>query len=411
MASITRKVGSSGKFSPYWRAKFRGIDGRTVWLTTKCRDWRKALAIAQRWEKAARLAESWELNQARAQKILDEVTELVRTPATLAITKELLDELLRDSIGGNLSGQNFEVFAREWLSSKNSGKVAESTAGKYELIIERFLSFLPERRRIASVASITAGEIERFRNSELHLGKSPKTTNLALAILRGLFNTVRRQGATSSNPAEAVEFVQGDSEERSPFNHDQIRALLAVADLEWRGMILFGAHAGLRLCDAAELTWNNIDLGNRTLVYEAAKTSRRKRASERTTTVYLHDDLTGYLESLPVSDDPGQALFTNLCGRASGGAGGLSTEFAEFMTKAGIRVPVGAKKTGQGRQFRKLGFHSFRHTFISNLANAEISQDLRKIMVGHASDDIHDRYTHLDLSLQAAAIAKLPSLL
>jgi len=125
----------------------------------------------------------------------------------------------------------------------------------------------------------------------------------------------------------------------------------------------------------------------------------------------LHDDLTGYLESLPVSDDPGQALFTNLCGRASGGAGGLSTEFAEFMTKAGIRVPVGAKKIGQGRQFRKLGFHSFRHTFISNLANAEISQDLRKIMVGHASDDIHDRYTHLDLSLQAAAIAKLPSLL
>jgi hypothetical protein len=111
MASITRKIGSSGKLSPYWRAKFRGIDGRTVWLTTKCRDSRKALAIAGRWEKAARLAADWELNQSKAQKILDEVTELVRTPATLAITKELLDGLLRDSIGGSLAGQNFQQFA------------------------------------------------------------------------------------------------------------------------------------------------------------------------------------------------------------------------------------------------------------------------------------------------------------
>src|SRR5260370_10406640 len=162
MASITRKLGSSGKPSPLWRAKFGGIDGRQVWLTTKCRDARKALAIAQRWEKAARLAESWELNQPRAQKILDDVTELYRAPATLAITKNLLDQLLRDSIGGSLAGQDFQKFAKEWLEAK-TGKVAPSTAGKYELVIERFLSFLPERRRIESVASIPAGELERFR--------------------------------------------------------------------------------------------------------------------------------------------------------------------------------------------------------------------------------------------------------
>jgi integrase len=411
LSSITKKIGASGKLSPYWRAKFRGIDGRPVWLTTKCRDSRKALAIAQRWEKAARLAESWELNQSRAQKILDEVTELCRMPATLAITKTLLDQLLRDSIGGSLAGQDFEVFAREWLSSKNTGKVAPSTAGKYELVIERFLSFLPERRRIASVASITAGEIERFRDAELKAGKSPQTANMWLAILRAIFNVARRQCAIATNPAEAVEFVQADAEQRVPFDDDQLRALLAVASVQWRGMILFGAHCGLRLRDAANLTWNNIDLGTRTLSYAALKTSRRKKASQRLTSVYLHGDVINYLEGLAVSDDPGQALFPDLHGRGSSGRGGLSPEFSSLMDLAGIRAPLGIAKTGLGRRFKALGFHSLRHSFISRLANAEVSSDVRREIVGHSNEEIHQRYVHLDLALQQNAIAKLSSLL
>jgi hypothetical protein len=37
--------------------------------------------------------------------------------------------------------------------------------------------------------------------------------------------------------------------------------------------------------------------------------------------------------------------------------------------------------------------------------------EVRKQMVGHSSDEIHRRYTHLDISLQAAAIAKQASVL
>jgi hypothetical protein len=36
---------------------------------------------------------------------------------------------------------------------------------------------------------------------------------------------------------------------------------------------------------------------------------------------------------------------------------------------------------------------------------------VRKELVGHSSDDIHRKYTHLDLSLRAAAIAQQPSVL
>jgi len=72
---------------------------------------------------------------------------------------------------------------------------------------------------------------------------------------------------------------------------------------------------------------------------------------------------------------------------------------------------LGVEKEGKGHRFRALGFHSLRHFFVSRLANSEVSPDVRKQIVGHSSDEIHRRYTHLHLSLQQKAIAQLPSVL
>jgi integrase len=118
-----------------------------------------------------------------------------------------------------------------------------------------------------------------------------------------------------------------------------------------------------------------------------------------------------YLEPLPVNDDPNAPLFPSLYGKESGSYGGLSNAFARLMEKAGIRPPMGVAKNGKGRQFRALGYHSLRHSFISRLANAQVPADVRKEIVGHSSDDIHRRYTHLSLALQEKAIGRLSSVL
>lgn len=118
-----------------------------------------------------------------------------------------------------------------------------------------------------------------------------------------------------------------------------------------------------------------------------------------------------YLDSLPVTDIAGQKLFPGLAGRKSGSHGGLSNAFNRLMDKAGITVPAGMPKQGKGRRFRSLGFHSLRHSFISRLANEKIAPDLRKELAGHASDQIHSRYVHLDLRLQREAIDTLGSVL
>jgi integrase len=261
------------------------------------------------------------------------------------------------------------------------------------------------------VASIAALEVQRFRNAERLAGKSGTTVNFGLKVLRALFNDARRKGIITSNPAEAVEYLPEETEERLPFDEEQVKALLAAAktenDKEWRGMILLGYHAGLRLTDCASLSWDNLDLAGRTLTFRAKKTANR---TKKNTVIALHQDIVKYLEPLATSDEAGEPLFPSLHGRKSGSHGGLSNAFNRLMQKAGIRVPVGAEKEGKGRQFRALGFHSLRHSFISRLANSEVGADVRKSFVGHGSDQIHRRYVHLDLSLQEKAIAKLPSL-
>jgi integrase len=194
--------------------------------------------------------------------------------------------------------------------------------------------------------------------------------------------------------------MPGDGEERVPFSDSQIKDLLKAASLEWRGMILFGAYAGLRIGDAANLRWSSIDLSTRILTYQPAKTARRKKPSERAVRVWMHDALIGYLETLPVNDDPISFLLPSLIDQCTGGERGYSKTFSRLMEEAVVRGPAGSAKGGQGRRFNPLTFHSLRHTFISKLANLEVSSYLRKELVGHSSDAIHDRYKHLSFDLQ-----------
>lgn len=370
-------------------AKFRADDGRVVMRSTKQRKRKAAQSIADDWERAARKARAGELTQ--------------------AVIIKTLGEMLERSLGETLDLQSTKDFFPTWLQTP--GRKA-ATIARYRPILNSFVAFIGDHRARASIGSITTGEIERFRDLQILDGKTATTANLAVRVLRAVFGTARRLGYALTNPAEAVRLLnESDAEERLPFTADQNRDLLRAADNEWRGMILFGYYTGMRLHDAANLTWQNVDLAERTLTFRDEKTSARKARGKKDTVIFLHNDLVAYLESLPADDNPQAPLFPSLFGKPSGSHGGLSNGFNRLMAKAKIRSPLGKEKSGKGRRFRALGFHSLRHTLISNLANADISPDVRKEITGHSSDEIHRRYVHLELATQQRAIAKIPTLL
>ena len=65
----------------------------------------------------------------------------------------------------------------------------------------------------------------------------------------------------------------------------------------------------------------------------------------------------------------------------------LRNEFYRILDLAGI--------TEEERKKRNLTFHSLRHTFSTLGRDCSISQEDRMVVLGHKSEEINNRYTHI----------------
>ena len=55
-------------------------------------------------------------------------------------------------------------------------------------------------------------------------------------------------------------------------------------------------------------------------------------------------------------------------------------------------------------------FHSLRHSFATWLVRADVDKDIRKSLMAHSSDDVHEIYATHDENSLRNAIHKLPEL-
>ena len=117
---------------------------------------------------------------------------------------QLLNALMEETTGERFNTQGIEDFCREWLAGRKQVGKASSTLKRYKPILDGFVEFLPEKRRSAPIASVTASEVERFRAEELKQGKSAVTANFAVKVIRAVFNSARRKGLTPVNPAASA---------------------------------------------------------------------------------------------------------------------------------------------------------------------------------------------------------------
>lgn len=374
--------------SPYFYCKFRNADGRISFKSTKKQKRDEAWEVCLGWAGAARRAAAGELTEAQARKVISEIVE-----------KAGGDAIVFETTG---------EFFKRWLASKETTKT-KGTLVRYRGVLQNFLAFVGEKKAAANIAAIKPADIETFRDDEVRAGKSQSTANFGLKVIRSVFHSAKRQGLLLHNPADAVEVFAAAKEERDVFTDDQIRLLLqATAGTDWEGMILLGRYTGARLSDCASMGWDNVDLPNGVIHYYPGKTSRGNKRKE----VFcpIAGELLDYLLTRQSSNQASSRLFPALAKMPTHGSIGLSASFQKLMVRAGIFTERGEAKTGKGRQFRTLVFHSLRHTFNSTLANQGVPIELRRELTGHSSDEMNRKYTHFDLAPLKEAIDKLPRL-
>jgi integrase len=364
--------------SPYWYCAFTLIDGRRRFKSTKQTDRKDAWDVCRGWEKAIEAAGRGTLSEAQARKVLNDILE---------------------SIGeGPIRSQSTRKFFLNWLAGKELAK-KKRTGTRYAKAVNDFLKAIGTKAD-RPLASLSPADIELFRDVRTKEGVSASTIKLDLKLVRSVLTTARRQGLILHNPAEAVELPLAVSQARDVFEPSEIRSILAEAKDDWKTATLLGYYLGGRLGDVIALSWANVDLAGGTISFIQGKTGRRVE-------IPIHTELEAHLHTV-AGDDARGPLCPTLANVPISGRSGLSKQFAGIMAQAGVDQKQ--VQSSEKRKFSALSFHSLRHSFSSDLANAGISADVRMKLTGHKSEGVHQRYTHVQLEPLKKAIAALPAL-
>ncbi len=122
--------------------------------------------------------------------------------------------------------------------------------------------------------------------------------------------------------------------------------------------------------------------------------------------------LADYLASLPASDHPDAFIFPTAASAKR--TGSLSNQFREILVEAGLVEPLarGHQSTGKGRtgtrKASEISFHSLRHSAVTMLKAAGVSDFMARELVGHESAAISRQYSHLSTDDLRSAMQRLP---
>lgn len=387
MPSIHRQPGR-----PFWFCAYTVFDPaqntkRRVFKSTKTRDKKQALEVCRAWHKAALLGRNGKLSADAAREVISRGVADVYAAANVE----------------SLDSATIRLWCERWLEGK-AIEAEESTHVRYSRIVERFLESLGAKAA-RDLSTLQATDVTKFRDREAK-ALSRATANLSLKVLRVCFGEAVRQGLLAVNPAVRVAVLKThDKSTRRAFTVSEIKRILAACgdDAEWRGLVLFGLYLGQRLGDLAKLTWRAVNLESGEIAFTTRKTGRRM-------SLPLVQPLADYLSSLSVTDDPSAYIFPRAASATRTGT--LSNQFREILVSAGLVEPRSHQSTGKGRsqarETSEISFHSLRHSAVTMLKAAGVSDVMAREIVGHESAAVSRQYTHLSADDLRGAVQRMP---
>jgi integrase len=320
------------------------------------------------------------------------------------------DDLFRKTTGQGLGSKTARGYISEWLE-RNRGTLATTTWDKYQMTAKQLFTALGGKADL-DMAALRQEDLAQFRNREAKR-VSKSTANHSLKIVRVFFAAAERDGVVLRNVARLVRKERDSKGEqaRRAFTLPELKRILDKCDDEWRSLVLFALYTGARFGDVAAMTWQAVDLEKGCIHYTSRKTGRH-------VSIPIAAPLAAHIETLPAGDDPKAPLHPRAFAILAkhGRVGMLSRQFTEILADAGLAAERTheAKKDGPGRSGRRaasdVSFHALRHTAVSLLKNAGVSDAVARDIVGHESAAVSRLYTHIDHEAKRKALATLPAL-
>ena len=119
-----------------------------------------------------------------------------------------------------------------------------------------------------------------------------------------------------------------------------------------------------------------------------------------------------YLASSPASDNLNAFIFPSAA--TAKRTDSLSNQFRDILVAAGLVEARGHKSTGKGRdqarEASEISFHSLRHSVVTMLKAAGVSDFIAREIVGHDGAAVSRQNTHPTTDDKRAAMQRLPDI-
>jgi integrase len=370
MASVHRRSNS-----PYWVAWYRNGDGRQMCRTTKEKDKKKALKIAEAYEGA------------------------YRTKNVVDYLRSTFNRLARE-LDPDASVPTVEEYFKTYEEA-HSGELKERTMVSYKQRMKQFIDHFGGDKTMDSVKKSHA---QAFRGV-IAKASSNATANNAVKVMRAIFSCAQDEGVISGNPFTFKKKLSDDSTKKQPFTLAQVKRLMEVADPEWKSIMTFAIFTGQRLGDLVDLTFANIDYNKKEVLFNTEKTNRMMA-------IPASDALWVHIESLKRGTPKAPIHPRAYELRHRVGIGSISKDFTRLMVTAGLckEKPNNKKRDNEGdvsREVNPLTFHSFRHSLASWLRDAGVSESLAMEIIGHDSVAVDRGYVHTQPDAMRNALNKI----
>ena len=126
-----------------------------------------------------------------------------------------------------------------------------------------------------------------YVNSLLAAGRAPSGVRLKIAAAGALYRALRWAGATEADPFRDVRVPKDLTSglvKRPPYSEDDIADVLDQCDTQTRFLMFLVAHAGLRIREALDLTWDDLEEGARRVYVRSGK-GRKARVISMSTSL------------------------------------------------------------------------------------------------------------------------------
>jgi integrase len=240
---------------------------------------------------------------------------------------------------------------------------------------------------------ISVFDCERLKKRVRDGGKSDRTLEYTLAVLRQVFNVARKLKLYAGvNPLLEVEKPKFDNQKQRFLTREETELLMTALknrNLQLYRMAMISLHAGLRAGEVFGLTWGDVDLDRGLLLLRDTKNTETRYA-------FMTATLRAELEIM-TPGQLGDLVFTD---KAGGRIRSITATWDRVITDLGFNKGIADRRL-------RFTFHGLRHSFASNLVS--MGADLYKVqlLLGHKTQKMTIRYSHMRPDDLRAAVNQL----